>query len=102
MYKVLKVVISLVWLLPIGGACLGGLILITGFPSATGAPQEAVVASLACACAIIPYVLARGIAEMINTWIDAFDSKPHRSANGEPAIESVSRSFQGLGLGSKG
>jgi len=37
------------------GSALALLLLVTGFPAASGAPQEAVVAALAAAIAIIPY-----------------------------------------------
>ena len=60
----MKLLRILVWLIPVGGAALATFILFTGFASATGAPQEAVVAALACAVAILPYVFTRGLSEI--------------------------------------
>jgi uncharacterized membrane protein len=64
----MKILRTIVWLLPIGGVCLAGVVLVGGFASASGAPQEAVVAALACALAILPYCLSRSISEIIDTW----------------------------------
>lgn len=38
------------------GAVLGLLVLVVGVAFANGAPQEAAMAAIACACAVIPYV----------------------------------------------
>ena len=50
---------------PLIGSILGALVLVFGFPSASSAPQEAVVVALSAALAIIPYVFARAISEII-------------------------------------
>jgi hypothetical protein len=44
----------------IAGAILGALFLST-LTSAEGAPQEAAIAAVACACAVVPYVLLRAV-----------------------------------------
>lgn len=62
----MKTFLILVWLLPIFGVAFGLLILVGGIASATGAPQEAVIISLALACAILPYCFARAITEIAN------------------------------------
>lgn len=41
------------------GAALGGIVLIVGFAFANSAPQEASIAALAIALAVIPYVFFR-------------------------------------------
>ena len=41
------------------GSVLGALVLVLGFVSAKGAPQEAAVAALAVALAVLPYVFMR-------------------------------------------
>ena len=46
------------------GSILGVLVLVFGFPAASGAPQEAVVVALSATLAIIPYVFARAISEI--------------------------------------
>jgi len=43
------------------GAELGGIVLVLGFASAKSAPQEASVAALAIALAVIPYVFYRAL-----------------------------------------
>ena len=45
--------------LAIAGALLGGLVLVGGLVLSNGAPQEAAVAGVALACAVLPYCLAR-------------------------------------------
>ncbi len=42
-------------------ALLAGLYAVDGLMSATSAPQQAAVAAIACAMAIIPYVITRSI-----------------------------------------
>ncbi|MCU1290061.1 MAG: hypothetical protein JWN60_2290 [Acidobacteria bacterium] len=56
----------LLWMGVIAGVVIGGFILIGGMSMATTAPQEAVVISLALACAILPYCFARAFTEMTN------------------------------------
>lgn len=43
------------------GSVLGGIVLVIGFVTAKGAPQEAAVAALAVALAVLPYVFFRAI-----------------------------------------
>jgi len=40
-------------------AVIGAIVLIFGISGANGAPQEAAVAGIAIACAVIPYVIFR-------------------------------------------
>jgi len=49
------------WVLAALGSVCGGLVLMFGFVSANSAPQEAAVAALAAATAIVPYVFARAM-----------------------------------------
>lgn len=55
--------VNMLWLLTIIGALFGGAILVIGFTSANGAPQQAAAGALAIGCAVIPYCLARAISE---------------------------------------
>ena len=41
------------------GSVLGGIVLVLGFVTAKGAPQEAAIAALAIALAVLPYVFYR-------------------------------------------
>lgn len=59
-----RVIRIICWLIVIGGVAIGGLILFAGMSQAQSAPQEAVVITLALACAILPYCLARAITEI--------------------------------------
>jgi len=59
-----RIIRIICWLMVIGGVGGGGLILVTGMTAARSAPQEAVVVSLALACAILPYCFARAITEI--------------------------------------
>lgn len=43
------------------GSIVGTLVLIVGFTMANGAPQQAAMAALAIALAVLPYVLFRAI-----------------------------------------
>ena len=60
-------IIIVVWIIAILGVGAGVLILVGGFATASGAPQEAVVAALACACAILPYCFARAVTELVRS-----------------------------------
>lgn len=51
----------ILWLLPILGAVAASFILLLTFTMTKGAPQEAAGAALACAVAIIPYVLCKAL-----------------------------------------
>jgi hypothetical protein len=64
----MKVVRTIVWIIPMIGVGLAAVILVSGMASATGAPQEAVVAALACAVAILPYCFTRSVSEILDTW----------------------------------
>lgn len=63
----MQIIIIIAWIISLLGVGLGGLVLIGGFSMASGAPQEAVVCALACACAILPYCFARAITELIRS-----------------------------------
>jgi hypothetical protein len=47
------------WFLTGAGSVIGFLILVIGTISANGAPQECAAASIAVACGVLPYCLAR-------------------------------------------
>lgn len=49
------------WIIAILGSLAGGLTLFSTMLNATGAPQQAAGAAMACAFAVVPYVLARSI-----------------------------------------
>lgn len=55
---------TLLWILTCIGAILGALLLFSGLNDANGAPQEAAVAAVAIALAVIPYCLARAASEL--------------------------------------
>lgn len=55
---------TLLWILTVIGALIGGLFLFVTLISANGAPQEAAGAALALGFAAIPYVLARAVSEL--------------------------------------
>ena len=57
---------KLLWLIPIAGAVLGGFIALVTMASSASAPQEAAGYAMACAFAVIPYVFARAIHEMVD------------------------------------
>ena len=61
----MKVIVALIWLLPLVGVLIGGFILIGGMASANSSPQEAVIVSLSLACAILPYCFSRALTEII-------------------------------------
>jgi hypothetical protein len=52
---------TLIYLLPILGAVAGGIVVLLTLGGATSAPQEAAGYAMACALAVVPYVLARSI-----------------------------------------
>lgn len=49
------------YVIAIIGAILGGITFVFGTVFASGAPQQAAVAAMAVALAVIPYVLARSV-----------------------------------------
>lgn len=51
----------IVFLLPLIGAIIGALIVMLTIASGGSAPQEAAGYAMACAFAVVPYVLARSI-----------------------------------------
>lgn len=65
-YNFFRFLAILAWLGTVIGAGFGFVILIGGFSTAQSAPQEAVVAALACAVAILPYCIARSFTEIAN------------------------------------
>jgi hypothetical protein len=69
-YNIGRFFLALAWGGAIIGAGIGIFILVTGLATAQSAPQEAVVAALACACAIIPYCIARAFTEVFNLMKD--------------------------------
>ncbi len=52
----------IVWILPVLGSLLATLVMLGTAASSSSAPQEAAGYAAACACAIVPYVLARALA----------------------------------------
>lgn len=67
--------VQVVWILPLLGAIGGGLFFLAAF-TANGAPQQAAAAGMACAVAIIPYVLARAVTEI---WKESASKKDDSS-----------------------
>jgi hypothetical protein len=55
---------KIIWLLPLLGALAGGFIILATMGLSKGAPQEAAGYAMACAFAVVPYVLARSFAAM--------------------------------------
>lgn len=58
--------IKIVWVLPLIGSVLASLVAVATALLADSAPKEAAGFAMACALAIIPYVIARSIAELAN------------------------------------
>lgn len=54
----------ILWVLPILGSLAAALVILMTFAGSNGAPQEAAGFSLACALAVVPYVLVRAITAM--------------------------------------
>jgi len=52
------------WILTISGSIIGTAVLALGLPAAKSAPQEATVAAIGIAFAVIPYCLARAVSEI--------------------------------------
>lgn len=57
-------VVRFFWLISLVSALAGGLAAIAMISGATGAPQEAAGAAIACVIAIVPYVFARALSEL--------------------------------------
>jgi len=55
---------AFLWVITILGSLLGGGVLVFGVIGAQGAPQEAAAAAIGIGLAVIPYCLARAVAEM--------------------------------------
>ncbi|MFZ1699970.1 MAG: hypothetical protein WAU71_04050 [Pyrinomonadaceae bacterium] len=68
------IISSICWLATIGGVCVGCVILAGGMATAKSAPQEAVVVTLACASAILPYCLARAVTEIVSNFFSLVDA----------------------------
>ncbi len=83
MWALKAIVVILAWIICVGGVVVGGIILLTGFATAGSAPQEAVVAALACACAILPYCFARGITEIVKVLSDLNVTDIKKPGNGD-------------------
>jgi len=58
---------KLPWLLPLLGAVFGALTIAITLLFTRSAPQEAAGYALACALAVVPYVLVRAVMEMTTT-----------------------------------
>lgn len=54
-------ILRLLWILTIGGACVGGFVVV--LQVVASAPQGALT-TFGVACAVIPYCLARAVAEL--------------------------------------
>jgi hypothetical protein len=52
------------WIITILACIVAGLLFFMTVTSSNGAPQEAAGAAMACAIAIIPYVLARAVEKL--------------------------------------
>lgn len=52
------------WIICIIACLIAGLVLFQTLAGASGAPQEAAGAAIACAIAIIPYVFARSVEKL--------------------------------------
>ena len=57
---------TLVWILALLGALIGGVDLILMVRIQDSAPQQAVVAAMACGWGVLPYVFARACDELAN------------------------------------
>jgi len=68
-----------IWLLPIFGALIGGLLVVLTAVGAKSAPQEAAGYAMALAFAVVPYVLARSVMAMTDKAWEA-DVKAMRKA----------------------
>jgi hypothetical protein len=60
-----KGITRLLWLLPALGSLVGGAEFVLDWSSATGAPQQAVIAAMALAWTVIPYCFARAVIGVI-------------------------------------
>lgn len=54
------------WIFPLLGSLIAGVVVFFTATLAKGAPQEAAGYAMACAFAVVPYVLARSVAAMID------------------------------------
>ncbi|MCY4389089.1 MAG: hypothetical protein OXC18_18505 [Desulfurellaceae bacterium] len=55
---------NFLWSLTAAGSLIGMVILGVGLMSVESAPQEAAIAAIALACAVLPYCLARAASEL--------------------------------------
>jgi hypothetical protein len=60
-----ETVVRLCWLGALIGALAGGFVGYVAIGAATGAPQEAAGAAMGCLIAMVPYVFARSIHEIL-------------------------------------
>lgn len=56
---------TVVWIVSIIASILAGFSMYSDLHSATSAPQQGAAAAIACAIAIIPYCIARGMGEVV-------------------------------------
>ena len=61
----MRVISIVLWLCAFVGAMFGGLVFVVGIAASQAAPQQAAVAGIACALAVVPYVVARAWSELI-------------------------------------
>lgn len=59
--NVRSLIVKLCWLVTLAGVAVGGFVGFVSIASASGAPQEAAGAAIACLIVIGPYVFTRGI-----------------------------------------
>lgn len=59
----MKILVSLLWLVTLLSACVGGFLLFAAL-NAEAAPAQGAAAAVACGFAIIPYVFTRAIEGM--------------------------------------
>lgn len=79
MHVVRAMIVIGVWLAAICGAGMGAFTLVTGLAGSTGAPQQAAVAGIACAFAILPYCFARAITEMLRSLAETAEADRQRN-----------------------
>ena len=61
----MQIITKLFWIIALLGAAAGGLTLLD-LPRAESAPQQAALAATAAALAIVPYVWARALGELVH------------------------------------
>lgn len=79
---------ALVWTISVLCSLFAGYMHVSGLMEANSAPQQAAVAAMAVAVAIIPYCLARGVSEI------ADNAPPKEPKQPKPRDEPSSLSIQ--------